>query len=122
MPFSDTADFEDASRGLIGRLDPCVVRAADGRVVWDNGTYGFLAGEAPDSVNPSLWRQSTLVARDGLFEVVEGTSLPALALGSLDADSLGKAGIQVSGDAGVLARLAAVLDGGDPDFAIVTPE
>jgi alkyl sulfatase BDS1-like metallo-beta-lactamase superfamily hydrolase len=72
LPFSDTADFDDISRGLIGRLEPCVVRAADGRVVWDNGTYGFLEGEAPDSVDPSLWRQSTLVARDGPFEVTEG--------------------------------------------------
>jgi alkyl sulfatase BDS1-like metallo-beta-lactamase superfamily hydrolase len=72
LPFDDTADFEDARRGLIGRLDPCVVRAADGRVVWDNASYGFLVGAAPDSVNPSLWRQAQLVAIDGLFEVVPG--------------------------------------------------
>jgi alkyl sulfatase BDS1-like metallo-beta-lactamase superfamily hydrolase len=72
LPFDDTTDFEDAQRGLIGRLDPCVVRAADGRVVWDNASYGFVTGPAPDSVNPSLWRQSRLVAMDGLFEVVPG--------------------------------------------------
>lgn len=41
-------------------------------MVWDASTYDFLRGEAPDSVNPSLWRQGTLVARHGLFEVVEG--------------------------------------------------
>ena len=29
-------------------------------------------GDAPDTVNPSLWRQSQLVAKHGLFEVVEG--------------------------------------------------
>jgi alkyl sulfatase BDS1-like metallo-beta-lactamase superfamily hydrolase len=72
LPFDDTQDFEDARRGLIGRLDPCVIRAADGRVVWDNESYGFLGGAAPESVNPSLWRQSQLVAMDGLFEVVPG--------------------------------------------------
>ena len=49
-------------------------------------------------------------------------SLPALALGPFDAESLAEAGIDVSGDAGVLTRLAAVLEGGDADFAIVTPE
>jgi alkyl sulfatase BDS1-like metallo-beta-lactamase superfamily hydrolase len=49
-----------------------VVRAADGRSVWDNDSHAFLTGEAPTSVNPSLWRQSTLVAKQGLFEVVEG--------------------------------------------------
>jgi alkyl sulfatase BDS1-like metallo-beta-lactamase superfamily hydrolase len=40
--------------------------------VWDGSTYDFLDGQAPDSVNPSLWRQSQLVAMAGLFEVVEG--------------------------------------------------
>jgi alkyl sulfatase BDS1-like metallo-beta-lactamase superfamily hydrolase len=72
LPLSDTHDFDDTSRGLIGRLEPCVVRADDGRVVWDNTSYGFLDGTAPDTVHPSLWRQSTLVARDGLFEVTDG--------------------------------------------------
>ncbi len=72
LPFDDTTDFEDARRGLVGRLDPCVVRAADGRVVWDNESYRFVDGPAPGTVNPSLWRQSRLVAMDGLFEVVPG--------------------------------------------------
>lgn len=72
LPFSDTQDFEDASRGLIARREPNAVTAADGRVVWDNDTYAFLEGDAPDTVNPSLWRQSQLVAEQGLFEVVEG--------------------------------------------------
>ena len=72
MPFADTADFEATERGLIGRLDPCVVHTADGTVSWDNSSYDFITGDAPDTVNPSLWRQSTLNTRDGLFEVVEG--------------------------------------------------
>ncbi len=72
LPFDDTNDFEDARRGLIGRLEPCVVKADDGRVVWDNSSYAFLDGDSPDTVNPSLWRQSQLVAMDGLFEVVPG--------------------------------------------------
>ena len=49
-----------------------MVQAADGRVVWESDSYAFLTGEAPTSVNPSLWRQSTLVAKQGLYEVVEG--------------------------------------------------
>ena len=72
LPLDDVTDFEDARRGLVGRLIPCVIRAADGRVVWDNDSYRFLAGDAPETVNPSLWRQSILVAMDGLFEVVPG--------------------------------------------------
>jgi alkyl sulfatase BDS1-like metallo-beta-lactamase superfamily hydrolase len=72
LPFDDSQDFEDARRGFVGRLDPCVVRDADGRVVWDNESYRFLDGPAPDTVHPSLWRQSQLNAIDGLFEVVPG--------------------------------------------------
>ncbi|BBY26501.1 alkyl/aryl-sulfatase [Mycolicibacterium sediminis] len=72
LPFDDTRDFADADRGFIGALEPCVVTAADGRVVWDNDVYSFLGGDAPTSVHPSLWRQSTLAAKQGLYEVVEG--------------------------------------------------
>jgi alkyl sulfatase BDS1-like metallo-beta-lactamase superfamily hydrolase len=71
-PFDDTRDFDDAHRGFVGRLDPCIVRAEDGRVVWDNESYRFLDGPAPATVDRSLWRQSQLTAIDGLFEVVPG--------------------------------------------------
>jgi alkyl sulfatase BDS1-like metallo-beta-lactamase superfamily hydrolase len=35
VDFGDRTDFENAQRGLVDRLDPCVVKAADGRVVFD---------------------------------------------------------------------------------------
>ncbi|MEI7913699.1 MAG: alkyl sulfatase dimerization domain-containing protein [Mycobacteriaceae bacterium] len=72
LPFDDTSDFTDAGRGFLGALEPCVITAADGRVVWDNDAYGFLGGPTPSSVHPSLWRQSQLCAQQGLYEVVEG--------------------------------------------------
>ena len=72
LPFDDTRDFDDADRGFLAALEPCVITAPDGRVVWDNDLYDFLGGEAPPSVHPSLWRQSTLAAKQGLYEVVEG--------------------------------------------------
>ncbi|MDF2805164.1 MAG: alkyl/aryl-sulfatase, partial [Cellulosimicrobium sp.] len=72
LPFSDTQDFEDATRGLVARREPSAVTTDDGRVVWDNDTYAFLQGDAPETVNPSLWRQSQLVAEQGLFEVTDG--------------------------------------------------
>lgn len=72
LPFADSRDFDDADRGFIAALEPCVVTAADGRVVWDNDSYSFLGGDAPDSVHPSLWRQSQLCAKQGLYEVVPG--------------------------------------------------
>ncbi|MGE2816364.1 alkyl/aryl-sulfatase [Mycobacterium heidelbergense] len=72
LPFDDTTDFHNADRGFIAALSPCVVKAADGRVVWDNDAYSFLEGPAPATVHPSLWRQSSLAAKQGLYEVVPG--------------------------------------------------
>lgn len=71
LPMQDRQDFEDARRGFVAALEPPTVHA-DGRVVWDAGSYDFLHGDAPDTVNPSLWRQSTLNAIQGLFAVVPG--------------------------------------------------
>ena len=71
-PFDDTQDFADADRGFVAALQPGVVRNAAGEVVWDNDSYSFLSGDAPDTVHPSLWRQSTLNAKQGLFQVTEG--------------------------------------------------
>jgi alkyl sulfatase BDS1-like metallo-beta-lactamase superfamily hydrolase len=72
LPTDDVQDFADVEHGLIARSEERQVRAADGRVVWDLDAYEFLHGEAPETANPSLWRQGQLLTRDGLFEVVPG--------------------------------------------------
>ncbi|MDX6739151.1 alkyl/aryl-sulfatase [Actinocorallia sp. A-T 12471] len=72
LPFADRADFANADRGLIAALTPGVVRDAEGRVVWDSDVFAFLDGPPPDTANPSLWRQSQLCARQGLYEVTDG--------------------------------------------------
>jgi alkyl sulfatase BDS1-like metallo-beta-lactamase superfamily hydrolase len=73
LPFSDTADFDDAARGFLGTIGNAKIANAQGRLVWSLEPYGFLAeGKAPATVNPSLWRQSRLNMHHGLFEVVPG--------------------------------------------------
>ena len=72
LPFHDRTDFDDADRGFLGALEPCVVTDAAGRIVWDNDAYAFLQGECPDTAHPSLWRQGQLVARQGLYQVCDG--------------------------------------------------
>ncbi len=72
LPFDDERDLAAAERGFIGTLDEPAIRNAAGDIIWDASTYDFLQGDAPETVNPSLWRQSTLVAKHGLFEVVPG--------------------------------------------------
>ncbi|MFE3258497.1 alkyl/aryl-sulfatase [Nocardia sp. NPDC059091] len=72
LPFSDKQDFTDTDKGFIAKLEPDVVKDANGKVVWDNESYGFIQGTCPNSVHPSLWRQSQLVVKQGLYEVVPG--------------------------------------------------
>ncbi|MGW5751537.1 alkyl/aryl-sulfatase [Nocardia rhamnosiphila] len=72
LDFDDTADFGNATRGFMAELDPPVVTAADGSVVYDIGAYEFLDGDCPDTAHPSLWRQGQLCSKQGLFEVTEG--------------------------------------------------
>lgn len=74
LPFSDTSDFDNANRGLIAPLPTDVIQSDAGNPIWNPGQYGFIAegSEAPDTVNPSLWRQSQLINISGLFEVTDG--------------------------------------------------
>lgn len=71
MPKELGADFENAHRGLIAKGSGQVTDA-NGRVVWDIDQWSFLDGDAPDTANPSLWRQGQLNRIAGLFEVTEG--------------------------------------------------
>ena len=72
LDYDDRTDFENAERGLIDKLDPCIIKDADGKVVWDLEAYSYLDGERPETVHPSLWRQAQLLKIQGLFEVTEG--------------------------------------------------
>jgi linear primary-alkylsulfatase len=65
-------DFEQARRGFIASSKDLRVRHADGRIIWDQPAYDFIKGDAPPSVNPSLWRQEKLNNINGLFKVSEG--------------------------------------------------
>ena len=70
--FADRQDFEDADRGFIDSMRPCVIRNQEGRLVWNHDQYSFLEGDCPETVNPKLWRQSQLCYKQGLFKVTEG--------------------------------------------------
>jgi alkyl sulfatase BDS1-like metallo-beta-lactamase superfamily hydrolase len=73
LPFSDTRSFDDARRGFLGALPDGKVLDENGHVAWDMSPYAFLAkDDAPQSVNPSLWRMAKLNSMHGLFQVVEG--------------------------------------------------
>jgi alkyl sulfatase BDS1-like metallo-beta-lactamase superfamily hydrolase len=74
LPFSDRADFEDAQRGFVARPNTLTIKDAQGNVVWDLESYKKYIGldkPAPDSVNPSLWRNAQLNMFYGLFKVTD---------------------------------------------------
>uniref|UniRef100_UPI0006659B3B alkyl/aryl-sulfatase n=1 Tax=Enterobacter hormaechei TaxID=158836 RepID=UPI0006659B3B len=74
LPFSDNTDFTNAHKGFIAPLPQDIIKGEQGNTVWDPQQYAFIkeGDKAPDSVNPSLWRQSQLINISGLFEVTEG--------------------------------------------------
>jgi len=98
LPFEDERDFELALRGRLAGGGPLRIEmdepgdgagegvgdddggrpgegagdGAGGEPAWDMTRYDFIEGEAPPTVNPSLWRQARLNGIHGLFEVVDG--------------------------------------------------
>ena len=71
LPLDQAGDFEDASHGLLAQIQEDIVDE-NGKVVWAVHAQDFIKGDAPDTVNPSLWRQQRLLAEHGLFEVKDG--------------------------------------------------
>ncbi|ABV35313.1 beta-lactamase-like protein [Shewanella sediminis HAW-EB3] len=72
LPFDNKQDFVDANRGFIAKLPTLSVEGDEGDTIWDMPAYDFIDGGAPESVNPSLWRQASLNNIQGLFEVTKG--------------------------------------------------
>lgn len=74
LPFADKSDFENARKGFVAPLPEEVLKGAAGNVIWNPQQYDFIKSDAkaPDTVNPSLWRQSQLINLSGLFEVADG--------------------------------------------------
>lgn len=73
LNFADKQDYEDARKGLIAPLEP-TIKTANGEVPLDLTRFSRITegGEAPDTVNPSLWRISQLQNTGGLFKVRDG--------------------------------------------------
>ncbi|EGI4186116.1 MBL fold metallo-hydrolase [Escherichia coli] len=73
LPFSDRQDFDDAQRGFIAPLlDEGILRDANGKPYYRGEDYKFdINAPAPETVNPSLWRQSQINGISGLFKVTD---------------------------------------------------
>ena len=72
LNWEDKQDFDFASRGFVASAKDPVIRDDKGQVIRDLTTDAQFTGAAPATVNPSLWRNATLVAKHGLFKVQDG--------------------------------------------------
>ena len=74
LDFTDTSEYENATRGLIDAPEALELTDAEGNVVWSQDAYGFLEDyeKAPDTANPSLWENTRNNHAYGLFEVCDG--------------------------------------------------
>ena len=72
LPAETGQDAEFAQRGFIAtRKDP-IIKGADGRIAWNLDAYAWMKGDAPATVNPSLWRHMGVLRKHGLFALSEG--------------------------------------------------
>jgi alkyl sulfatase BDS1-like metallo-beta-lactamase superfamily hydrolase len=68
-PENQDSDF--AQRGFVAASSDATIKSESGATVWDFSAYDFLEGDAPASVNPSLWRHAKLLTKHGLFKAHE---------------------------------------------------
>jgi len=73
LDFSDQQEKEFAQRGFLTAPNTLEIRNDSGNLVWRQSISDFSGGtEAPDSANPSLWRNTQLNAMYGLYRVTDG--------------------------------------------------
>ncbi|MDE1460737.1 alkyl/aryl-sulfatase [Spartinivicinus poritis] len=79
LNFSDTESFDNAYRGQMATWPNLTIASGDSgdhdrRIVWTLRPYinQTVGSSPPDTVNPSLWRQTRLNNITGLFEVMPG--------------------------------------------------
>ena len=72
LDFDDEQEKEFATRGLMAAPESPVITDDNGTVIFSQQSYDFVRDrEAPDSANPSLWRNTQLNAYYGLFKVTD---------------------------------------------------
>lgn len=74
LDFDDTSEKENALRGLIEAPESLVILDDAGKEVWNVADYAFVneLETVPDTVNPSLFRNTLYNSYAGLFEVCDG--------------------------------------------------
>lgn len=72
MPTDDGQDASFIKQGFIGTPKETKVYNKSGKLVWDMELLDWMQGDAPPTVNPSLWRQMKLLKQHGLYQIADG--------------------------------------------------
>jgi alkyl sulfatase BDS1-like metallo-beta-lactamase superfamily hydrolase len=72
LPKETGQDLEFAKRGFLATLPDPIIRSADSKPLWNLDAYAWMTGEAPSTVNPSLWRHMNVLRQHGLYKVRDG--------------------------------------------------
>jgi len=70
--FSSAQETDFATRGFIAAMDDLQIKDAKGNIVFDAAPLNAIQGDAPETVNPSLWESAKLTAKHGLFKLADG--------------------------------------------------
>jgi len=65
----DGAELAELAESFVATSADPLIRNSAGDVIFDLTSYDFLAGDAPDSVNPSLWRHARILTQHGLYQL-----------------------------------------------------
>ena len=74
LDFEDETEKENALRGLIEAPESIQIYREDGTLAWSVDAFDYVDKneKAPDTFNPSLWRNTLYNSYAGLFEVCDG--------------------------------------------------
>ena len=65
----DGAELAELASSFVATSADPLIRNGAGEVIYDLTSYDFLAGAAPESVNPSLWRHARILTQHGLYRL-----------------------------------------------------
>lgn len=74
LPFSNLLDYNNASKNQMAQPANLVIKGPDGQPIWsltEFMSFEKIGDPAPDTINPSLWRNALLNMNYGLFEVTD---------------------------------------------------
>jgi alkyl sulfatase BDS1-like metallo-beta-lactamase superfamily hydrolase len=71
LPPDNGQDDGFVHRGFIATAREPLIHADEGHVAWNLDEFAWIKGDAPPTVNPSLWRQMKLLKVHGLFKVTD---------------------------------------------------